>query len=256
MAANIYLTALREGGSVPAVVQADDGRSYVVKFRGAAQGVRVLLAELVAGELARAFGLPVPELVLADVSADLGRAEPHPEIRAQLLASAGRNLGMAFLSGALGYDVAAKSKVATELASRVVVFDAFVSNVDRTARNPNLLWWQGDLWMIDQGAAFYWQYDWDGSIQGASRPFALIRDHVLLRQARDLAAAGEELRRTMGRDLIEHVLSLVPDDWLLDPPLLPDPGQRRARFAEYLLARRDATSVLVEEAVRAQAARP
>jgi hypothetical protein len=255
VAANIYLTALREGGSVPAVVQADDGRSYVVKFRGAAQGVRVLLAELVAGELARAFGLPVPELVLADVSADLGRAEPHPEIRAQLLASAGRNLGMAFLSGALGYDVATKLDVSTELASRIVVFDAFVSNVDRTARNPNLLWWQGDLWMIDQGAAFYWQYDWDGSIANAGRPFALIRDHVLLPRAGALVAAGEELRRTMTRDLIERVLALVPDDWLLDPPLLHNAEKRRARFAEYLLARRDAASAFVEEAVRAHAAR-
>jgi hypothetical protein len=255
VAANVYLTALREGGSVPAVVQADDGRPYVVKFRGAAQGVRVLLAELVAGELARAFGLPVPELVLADVSADLGRAEPHPEIRAQLLASAGRNLGMAFLSGALGYEVAAKTNVSTELASRIVVFDAFVSNVDRTARNPNLLWWQGDLWMIDQGAAFYWQYNWAGSIDGAASPFALIRDHVLLPRAGDLVAAGEELRRTMTRDLIEHVLALVPEDWLLDPPSLQAPGERRARFAEYLVARRDATSVFVEEAVRAHAAR-
>lgn len=253
--AGVYLSPLREGGSLPAVVQAGDGRLYVVKFHGAAQGVRVLLAEVVAGELARALGLPVPELVLADVSSELGRAEPNSEIRDLLRRSAGRNLGMAFLPGALGFDPAAHPDVAPALASRIVVFDAFTSNVDRTLRNPNLLLWRGELWMIDQGAAFYWHHDWDGALDGAARPFAPIRDHVLLPWADDLVAAGEQLQRTLTDELLRRVLGMVPDEWFLDPASLAGAGARRARYLEFLIARRERTTVFVQEAVRARAAR-
>ena len=182
VAAVRYVTPLREGGSVPALVEADDGKLYVVKMRGAGQGARVLIAELVAGRLGQALGLRVPALALVDLDAALARSEPDTEIQDILRASAGLNLGLAHLDGALTFDPGARQPLDADVASRVVLLDTFTTNVDRTARNPNLLWWRGELAPIDHGAALYWQHDWDGSLAAArpERAFPLVRDHVLL----------------------------------------------------------------------------
>src|SRR3954454_20338637 len=191
-----YVTALREGGSVPAVVEADDGALYVAKFRAAAQGGRALAAELIVGELARAAGLRIPELALIEIDPALGRSEPHQEIQELLIASAGLNLAMGYLAGAVGYDVAARRAVEGQLASLIVALDVFAANVDRTARNPNLLWSGGALWLIDNGASLYWQHGWDGSepasalAASAARPFAQVGEHVLLPLADALPAAA------------------------------------------------------------------
>src|SRR6187399_1338583 len=205
-----YVTALREGGSVPAVVEADDGALYVAKFRAAAQGGRVLAAELIVGELARAAGLRMPELALINIDAALGRSEPHQEIQELLVASAGLNLAMAYLSGAVGYDVAARRPVSGALASAIVALDVFAANVDRTARNPNLLWHGGELWLIDHGAALYWHHGWDGSdgmdalAASAARPFARVGEHVLLAAADQLPAAGAALAAALDDETIER----------------------------------------------------
>lgn len=255
LVATRYVTALREGGSVPAVVEADDGKLYVAKFRGAAQGERALAAELLVGLLARAAGLPVPELALIEVDAALGRSEPHQEIRDQLIASAGLNLAMAYLPGAIGYDVAARVPVAGELASAVVAFDLFSANVDRTARNPNLLWWQGGLWLIDHGAALYWHHAYDGAIDdlalahAAARPFERAAEHVLLPFADHLPEAGAALAAALDDDVIATAISALPEAWFAQ---LPTPAWRNA-YQVWLRARRAALPRIVEEANRVRA---
>ncbi|HVX94590.1 MAG TPA: HipA family kinase [Polyangia bacterium] len=249
-----YVTPLREGGSVPALVEGDDARLYVTKLRGAAQGVRALVAEVVVGELGRALGLPVPELVLMDIGAPIGRAEPDPEVRDLLLGSVGgSNAALAHLPAALGFDAATRPEVSGALASLVVALDAFAMNVDRTPRNPNLLWSGGRLWLIDHGAALYWHHDWNGDTKGADRPFSLVRDHVLLPWADDLPTAGATLRARLDDATIEGVLALIPDDWLPPTPELASPAAHRAAYAAYLRARRAATDVFIEEAGRARA---
>ena len=252
-----YVTPLREGGSVPAVVEADDGALYVVKFRAAAQGGRVLAAEMIVGELARAAGLPVPELALIDVDAALGRSEPHQEIQELLIASAGTNLAMAYLAGAVGYDVAARRPVDGALASAIVALDLFATNVDRTPRNPNLLWWRGDLWLIDHGAALFWQHGWDGAqspeelAASAARPFPRTAEHVLLSFADALPAAGAALAAALGDDVIDRAVAAVPDAWLEGP----GGDKLRAAYAAWLRARRGALPTIIDEANRVRAAR-
>lgn len=246
-----YVLPLREGGSLPAVVEADDGRAYVVKFRAAGQGARALIAELVAGELARALGLPVPELVIVALDEAIGRNEPDPEIRALVVASAGDNAGLEFLSGAVGFDPAAGPFIDPRLAARIVAFDAFAQNMDRTARNPNLLWCRGALWLIDHGAALYWQHDWDGGLAGVDSTFPLISRHVLLPWASEVAAEREWLARGLSDDAIAAAVAAVPDAWWIAPPALA-PDAYRAAFAARLRARRDVTTYL-EEADRARA---
>jgi HipA-like protein len=250
-----YVMPFREGGSLPALVEADDGKLYVVKLRGAGQGTRALIAELIAGLFAHALGLPMPELVLIELSAALGRAEPDAEVRDVLLASAGTNVALAHLPSALAFDPAARVAVPGARASMIVALDAFTMNVDRTARNPNLLWSGGQLWLIDHGAAFYWHHDWNGDATGAARPFPLIRDHVLLPWADALPAAGETLRSRLDDAAIARVLSFIPDDWFVPTPELPTPAAQRAAYAAFLGARRAAAGVFIEEAVRARAAR-
>jgi hypothetical protein len=246
-----YVVPLREGGSLPAVVEADDGRAYVVKFRGAGQGPRALVAEVVAGELARELGLRVPELVVVDLDPGVGRNEGDPEIQSLLLASAGDNVGMAFLAGALGFDPAARPAIAAEDAARIVAFDAFAQNMDRTARNPNLLWCGGDLWLIDHGAALYWQHDWDGGTAGADATFKLIARHVLLPYAGSILAESTWLTRGLTEAAIDAAVAAVPDAWWIDPPPL-SPADFRAAFAARLRARRDAAASYLEEAERAR----
>jgi hypothetical protein len=257
LAATRYVTALREGGSVPAVVEADDGALYVVKFRAAAQGGRALAAEIIVGELARAAGLPVPELAFIDVDAALGRSEPHQEIQELLIASAGLNLAMGYLGGAIGYDVAARRPVDAALASLIVALDVFAANVDRTAKNPNLLWQGGSLWLIDHGAALYWHHGWDGTespdaiAASAARPFARVGDHVLLPLAERLPAAGAALGAALTDAAIARAVELVPEAWL--------DGQGgealRAAYTTWLRARRAALPAIIGEAERVRAAR-
>ncbi len=252
-----YVTALREGGSVPAVVEADDGALWVAKFRAAAQGGRVLAAELIVGELGRAAGLRVPELALIDIDAALGRSEPHQEIQELLIASAGTNLAMAYLAGAVGYDVAARRPVSGALASAIVALDVFATNVDRTARNPNLLWHGGELWLIDHGASLIWQHGWEGEpsagdlAAAAARPFGRAGEHVLLPLADGLPAAGAALAAALDDDVIDRAVAAVPDAWLEGP----GGDKLRAAYAVWLRARRAALPHIIEEATRVRVAR-
>jgi len=233
-----YVTPLREGGSLPAVIEADDDGLYVLKFRGAGQGVKALVAELVAGELARALGLPVPELVLVEVDPALGRAEPDPEIQELITASGGLNVGVDFLPGALPFD----DGVDAALAADVVWFDALVTNVDRTPRNPNLLCWHERLWLIDHGAALYAQHQQGDFAATARRPFPLIEDHVLLPYAGPIAAADERLAPRATEGVIEAVACAVPAEWVDD----------REVYAQFLRARLAAPRDFAEEAERAR----
>jgi hypothetical protein len=240
-----YVTPLREGGSVPAIVEADDGALWVLKLGGAGQGRLALAAELIAGELGRALGLAVPELVLVELDAALGRNEPDAEIRDLLKASIGTNVGLAYLSGALPFDPAAHARVDGLTASLVVLLDSYVMNVDRTARNPNLLWWHGRLWLIDHGAALYWQHS--GKAPEPERGFPFVRDHVLLPWADALPAAGDQLRAALTDELIARVVTLPPAAWLTGPP--------RTAYLAHLVGRRAAIATVVEEAIRARAQR-
>jgi hypothetical protein len=240
-----YVAPLREGGSLPALVEADDDGLYVLKFRGAGQGPRALIAELVAGQLGRLLGLPVPRIVLVELDPVLGRAEPDPEIQDLIAASAGVNIGLDYLPGALGLDTAQVGEIDPQLAAEVVWFDALVTNVDRTPRNPNLLLWHRRLWLIDHGAALYLQHD-DGALPPlATRPFPAIGDHVLLPHAASAVEAGERLAPLVTRPALESVLSLVPDDWLERP-------HSRSDYVEYLEARAAALPPLAEEVERAR----
>lgn len=236
-----YVTPLREGGSLPAIVEGDDFGTYVLKFRGAGQGRKALIAELIAGEIARVLGLPVPEIVLIDLDPELGRTEPDPEIQDLLRASAGLNLGLDYLPGSLGFDPLVEP-TDSGLASRILWFDALVTNVDRTPRNTNLLVWQDKLWLIDHGSALYFHHNWpvlrNSGLESASqRPFAAARDHVLLRFAKDILKADAELAPLLTPEKIGEVLNLVPDEWLQEESVFDDPSEVRAAYAVYLSSR-------------------
>ncbi len=248
-----YVTPLREGGSLPAIVEADDLGLYVLKFRGAGQGARALVSELIAGEIGRELGLQVPELVLVEVDSALGRNEPDWEIRELLKGSVGLNLALDYLPGSIMFDPAAKDVVDADLASRAVWFDAFVTNVDRTARNPNLLFWHKTLYFIDHGAALYFHHNWQGVEQAARSPFAAIRDHVLLPWADRIREADALLRPRLAEAVFEHVLAMVPDEWLLPEPGISTPSEKRAGYVTWLMQRLEAAPLFLEEAVRARA---
>jgi hypothetical protein len=250
-----YVTPLREGGSLPALVEASDDGMYVLKFRGAGQGPKVLVSELICGVIGRALGLPVPEVAFVELDPALGRNEPDEEIKALLEASAGLNFGMDFLPGALGFEPLALPLVDPALASAIVWFDAFMTNVDRTPRNPNLLLWHRKLWMIDHGAALFFHYRWDGYLERARSPFAAIKDHILLPAADDIAAADAHYAPLITRELLDSVVAAIPDDWLLDEPLFADADAQRAAYVEYLLRRLEAPRPFVEEAINARARR-
>ncbi len=238
-----YLVPMREGGSVPALVEADDDGTYVLKLRGAAQGDKALVAELIAGELARALGLPVPKLVLAELDPVLGRAEPDPELQAPLLRSGGLNLAIDFLPGAITYDPALAPPDAA-LASRIVWFDAFVANVDRTARNTNMLWWHKQLMLIDHGAALVYQHDAQSFRARATSRFPQIRDHVLLPWASALDSADATLAPRLGDAQLRAVVDAVPDAWLGDVD--------RAAYLDFLHARLQPPRAFVDEARNAR----
>jgi hypothetical protein len=247
-----YVTPLREGGSLPAIFEADDSGLYVVKFRHAGQGPKTLVAEVIAAEVARAAGLRVPELVAVEVDPALGRNEPDAEIRDLLKASAGLNLGLDYLPGSISFDPVAGPTPTAEEASAVVWFDAFVTNVDRTPRNVNLLTWHRQLWLIDHGAALYFQHAWDGREDRSRMPFPLVRDHVLLPLASQLAEANERLAPRLADGAIQTAVGEVPDEFLAPDDRFASPAEARAAYAGHLERRLAAASLFVEEAVRAR----
>jgi hypothetical protein len=236
-----YVTPLREGGSLPAVVEGDDNGLYVLKFRGAGQGAKALVAEIIAGELARAAGLPVPEIVLAELDPDLARTEPDPEIQALIRASAGVNLALDYLPGSVMFDPVGE-KPDGLLASSIVWLDALVTNIDRTARNTNLLMWHGKLWLIDHGAALYFHHAGGDFAARAKEPFPQVKDHVLLGFADRLAEADAAMAARLPRAVIEEVVALVPEDWAAE----------RDAYTRYLTARLEPPRAFVEEAIRAR----
>lgn len=251
--ASRYVTALREGGSLPAIVEADDDGLYVLKFRGAGQGPKALIAELVAGEIARAVGLPVPEIVFADLPGDLARTEPDPEIQSLIRASEGRNVGLDYLPGSITFDPLIFQPDA-RLASGIVWLDAFVCNVDRTVRNTNMLVWHKKLWLIDHGAALYFHHAWTRQDDPAQNPFKLIKDHVLLPYADALAEVDGQLKSLLTADRLGAIVGLVPDDWLREDPGFESKADQRAAYGRFLERRVDASAIFVGEAIRARSA--
>jgi len=256
--ASRYVQPLREGGSLPAVVDTERGGLFVVKFRGAGQGAKVLVAELVVGQLARALDLPVPELALVDVSERFGRSEPDPEIQELLRRSHGTNVGMRYLEGAFNFDrSAAGDLISPELAARIVWLDAFTTNPDRSAHNPNLLIWDRRPWIIDHGAALYAHHDWSSVDEARTvTSFPLIRSHILLAASGDLAAADEQSAAALTTGVIESALEAVPDDLLLDAaggrPEFASATEARERYVRYLTRRLHAPRSFAAEAIAAQ----
>jgi hypothetical protein len=246
-----YVTPLREGGSLPAIAGGDDDFLYVLKFRGAGQGVKALIAELVGGEIARAFGLRVPELVFAEVDPAFGRTEPDEEIQDLLKASAGLNLGLHYLSGAITYDPVVTT-VEGELASQIVWLDALLMNVDRTARNTNMLMWQKELWLIDHGASLYFHHagaDFSGQ---SARPFTMIKDHVLLPVADRLEATDAAGRAVLTPQLTCDITNLIPADWLQVAFPENDPEEMRRAYCDFLNERIANSAPFLNEALHAR----
>ena len=236
LTATRYVAPLHEGGSLPAIVEADDEGLYVLKFRGAGQGPKALIAELVAGEIARVAGLPVPEIVFVELDADLARTEPDPEIQELIRASGGLNLALDYLPGSVMFDPVAMQPDPA-LASDIVWFDALVSNVDRTANNTNLLVWHHGLQLIDHGAALYFHHSWEGAQARARAPFARLKDHVLRPFANDLAAADERLGRRVTLESVRKIVAMIPDAWLTDTAAFASPAANRQAYIDYFAAR-------------------
>ncbi len=248
-----YITPLREGGSLPALVEADDGFRYVLKFRGTGHGPKALISELIGGEVARALGLPVPELVFADLDEAFGRTEGDEEIQDLLKGSQGLNLALHFLAGAVTFDPTVTT-VEPELASRIVWLDAFLTNIDRTVKNTNMLIWQKELWLIDHGSCLYFQHSWDHWEKHAKGPFTLIKDHVLLQQASMLAEVDAEFKQRLTPTVLKNIVDLVPDTWLQWDDLELDPAGIRAVYLEFLLIRVAHSHVFIKEAQHAREA--
>ncbi len=252
-----YVQPLREGGSLPAIVETDGGGLFVTKFRGAGQGVKALIAELIVGLLARAIGLPLPDVALIEIPSSFGRSEPDPEIQDLLRASHGINMGLRYLDGAFNFDpMAAGGLVSPELAARIIWLDGFVTNPDRTHKNPNLLVWNRQPWLIDHGAALYAHHDWSSVDETRTRSaFPLIRDHVLLAQSGDLHQADAELTLALGNGSIRRAVAAVPDALLDDPSIRADfnsADAARDRYVAYLTGRLDAPHAFLTEAIEAR----
>lgn len=242
-----YVEPLREGGSLPAIVEADDDFSYVIKFRGAGQGKKALIAEIIGGELARAMGLRVPELVFMNLDDSFGRSEPDEEIQDLLKFSVGLNLGLHYLPGSITYDPVVSVAEPME-ASKVVILDSLITNIDRTPRNTNLLNWNRELWLIDHGASIYFHHSWDNWEEHAARTFPAIKDHVLLPKATMLTEASAEISASITPQLIEEIVSIIPDDFLTDDFSDESPEEKRAVYREFLSRRLANLDSLVTEA--------
>ena len=242
-----YVMPLREGGSLPALAEADDGFNYVLKFKGAGQREKALIAELIGGELARRLGFKVPELVFANLDEAFGRSEGDEEIQDLLKSSQGLNLALHFLSKAMTFDPGA-SKVDEYLASQIVWFDSWITNVDRTFRNTNLLIWNKELWLIDHGAAFLFHHSWDNWEKHALSPFAVIKDHVLLPRATHLTAVDEEMRTLITPSLITEVVDMLPEEWILASRDTETAQEARQVYVDFLRLRLENSHVFLTEA--------
>jgi|SRR3569833_33744 len=246
-----YVTPLREGGSLPAIAEADDGFLYVLKFRGAGQGPRALIAELIGCEIVRACGLKVPEIVFANLDEAFGRTEPDEEIQDLLKASVGLNLALHYLSRAITFDPTT-TVIDAKLASQIVWLDCLLINVDRTARNTNMLIWNKELWLIDHGAALYFHHSWHNWLEQAKRPFLQVKDHVLLPRATQLDEVDAELKLILTEERIRGIVELVPDKWLTGEQVFETPGQYREAYIEFLTTRIAHSDMFIKEAQHAQ----
>ncbi|MFD0941429.1 HipA family kinase [Pedobacter boryungensis] len=245
-----YVTPLREGGSMPAIAEADDGFLYVLKFRGAGQGYKALIAEIIGGEIARKLGLKVPELVFAKLDEAFGRTEPDEEIQDLLKASVGLNLALHYLSGAITYDPTV-AKIDSLLASQIVWLDCLLTNMDRTARNTNMLVWHKELWLIDHGASLYFHHSWQNWEEQAKRSFVLVKDHVLLLQASQLEEVNKSFISILTPEIINNILNLIPDEWLNEDIFQSSQAQRDA-YALFLNTRIAHSDIFVKEAQHAR----
>jgi len=248
-----YVTPLREGGSLPAIVEADDDGLYVLKFRGAGQGPKALIAELVAGEIARALQLPVPEMVFMELDPVLGRSEPDFEVQALIKASPGLNLALDFLPGSVAFDIIDAQSLDPLLASSILWFDAYVTNVDRTPRNTNMLWWHKRLMLIDHGASLYFHHTGKDYKKYSRLPFTPIKDHILLRSASQLLEVDALLKERLTPAIITDIINMIPGTWLEGDTLYPDHAAHRAAYIAYLIDRLEASHIFVEEALHARA---
>jgi hypothetical protein len=246
-----YVTPLREGGSLPAIAEADDGFLYVLKFRGAGQGAKALIADFIGGEIARAAGFKVPEIVFANLDEAFGRTEPDEEIQDLLRASEGMNLGLHYLSGAISFDPVV-TKLNAEICSRIVWLDALLTNVDRTARNTNMLTWHHELWLIDHGASLYFHHSWINWEEQSIKPFTLIKDHVLLPGASELDKADAHLRTLLTPEKIKAIVELVPDTWLHSEDKNETPDVMREVYINFLVNRMNHSAIFVNEANHAR----
>jgi len=246
-----YVTPLREGGSLPAIIEADDDGLYVLKFRGAGQGPKALIAELLGGEIGRLAGLSVPEIVFVDLPGDLARTEPDAEIQSLIRKSVGLNIALDYLPGSITFDslVYAPDE---RIASAIVWFDAFICNVDRTVRNANMLIWHDRLWLIDHGAALYFHHAWTQADSHSSTPFKLIKDHVLLRNAGALQGIDAHMKSLMDGDRLAAIVELIPEEWLADDPGFFSKAAQRAAYLDFFVARLRASDEFVGEAIRAR----
>lgn len=246
-----YLKPLREGGSLPAVVKADDDFLYVLKFRGAGQGKKALIAELIGGLLAQTIGLKIPELVFMNLDDSFSKTEPDEEIQDLLKFSVGLNLGLHFLSGAITYDPLVS--VADSLsASKVVLLDSIITNIDRTAKNTNLLNWNKELWLIDHGASLYFHHNWKNWESHLSRTFPNIKDHVLLERAEHLTEAAAEIKQKVTKEKIEEIIALIPEDWLTEESNPFSSSEMRAAYVAFLHSKLEKIDLLAKEAADAK----
>ncbi|MEM7515269.1 MAG: HipA family kinase [Bacteroidota bacterium] len=249
-----YVEPLREGGSLPAIVEADDGFLYVLKFRGAGQGKKALIAELIGGELARIMGLRVPELVLMNLDDSFSKTEPDEEIQDLLKFSVGLNLGLHYLSGAITFDPAVS--VASGLdASKVVLLDSLINNIDRTHRNPNLLNWKKELWLIDHGASLYFHHAWTNWEAQAEQTFPPIKSHVLLDRADELAAAAGIIRNNLNESVIREIIDIIPEDFLIEEGDPLSPEEKRDAYTRFLTIKLSHLDSHIKEAENARQAR-
>jgi len=242
-----YLQPLREGGSLPALAEADDGFKYVLKFKGGGHGVKTLIAELIGGEIARVLKLKLPELVFANLDESFGRTEPDEEIQDLLQASKGLNLALHFLSGALAFDPVV-TKVDAKLASQIVWLDSLITNVDRTVKNTNMLVWNKELWLIDHGSSLYFQYTWTNWQTKATAPFTFIKDHVLLPQATLLSEVNDEYKALINESKLRQIVNMIPVDWLQWQDLQESPEEIREVYVQFLLARLNHSDSFTKEA--------
>jgi hypothetical protein len=246
-----YISPLREGGSLPALAEADDDFKYVLKFRGAGHGVKALIAELIGGEIARVLNLKMPELVFANLDEAFGRTEGDEEIQDLLQGSQGLNLALHFLSGAITFDPVV-TKLPADLASQIVWLDAFITNVDRTFRNTNMLIWHKELWLIDHGASLYFHHSWNTWETHAKSPFALIKDHVLLPQASELLATDLAFRKLLTKEILQDIVNYIPEDWLLWEDTDQTPSEIRDVYFQFLWTRLNHSEIFINEAQNAR----